>query len=569
MEYSVIQFLQLLGSISLFIYGMKVMSEGLQKVSASGLRKLFSLVASNRVMGVLSGFAVTGLIQSSSAATVLVVSFVNAGLVSLSEAIPLIMGANIGTTVTGLLVSTLGFNVDVLKWVLPLVGLTLPLMFSGLRRWSAFGEVFVGFSLLFVGLYLMKSFVPDLSSNPDFLEYVGRIESAGIWSILIFVLVGFLLTIVVQSSSVAMSVTLILVANQNLSIEAAAAMVIGENIGTTLTAFLASLVGNVKAKRTALAHILFNVIGAIWVVLTLDWFLVGVEFVLKIFSPEGFANPTAVPLGLALFHFLFNLTNTVLLLVSLKWFIKTIEELLPKRKSEKGSSPILSRNLVETPEIAVLEAHNGLHKLGVSSRENFRLMGKLLVEQEVESEQLLYEIRQAKERLDLSQFQLGEFLREVAQTNTTQETSGHLVDMFHMLNDFERINRLSNQGALIIRNKDEAEIRFKGSLRVGLAELFDLVDEAFLIMNENLRPHAQVSMEEADILEDRINDLRDTLRIKHLERIGKGKDMIESGLFYRDIYSVLEKIADHIYNIDMAVAELHGVKRNFSLDDQL
>ena len=233
---------------------------------------------------------------------------------------------------------------------------------------------------------------------------------------------------------------------------------------------------------------------------------------------------------------------------------------------ERDASPILSRNLVETPEIAVLEAQNALFKLSESSHQNFALLGKLIVEKNIDTEQLLFEIRQSKERIELLQFQLSEFLREVAQTNTSQETSGSLVDMFHMLNDFERINRLTYQGALIVRNKDEAEIRFKGSLRQGLGELFDLVDEAFKIMSENLRPHSSVSIAEADRLEDRINELRDKLRIKHLERIGKGKDMIESGLFYRDIYSVLEKIADHIYNVDMAIAELNGIQTEEDLE---
>ena len=265
MEYSFYDFLKLLGSLALFLYGMKIMSEGLQKFAGDRLRKILTAMTTNRVTGVLTGVLITALVQSSSATTVMVVSFVNAGLLTLSQSIGVIMGANIGTTVTAWIISALGFKVDIAAFALPLLAFGIPLLFSQKSNRKSVGEFIFGFSFLFMGLSYLKNNAPDLSQNPDMLSFVQDYTDMGFISILLFVGIGTVLTMIVQASAATMAITLIMCANGWISFELGAALVLGENIGTTITANLAALTGNTQARRAALAHLVFNVFGVIWV----------------------------------------------------------------------------------------------------------------------------------------------------------------------------------------------------------------------------------------------------------------------------------------------------------------
>ena len=273
MEYSFYDFLKLIGSLGLFLYGMKIMSEGLQKVAGDRLRSILTAMTTNRVTGVLTGVLITALIQSSSATTVMVVSFVNAGLLTLAESISVIMGANIGTTVTAWIISIFGFKVDMAAFALPLLAIALPLIFSGKSNRKSIGEFIFGFSFLFMGLSYLKANAPDLNANPEMLAFVQNYTDMGFFSIILFLLIGTILTMIVQASAATMAITLIMCANGWISLELGAALVLGENIGTTITANLAALTANTQAKRAALAHFVFNVFGVIWVLIVFHPFM--------------------------------------------------------------------------------------------------------------------------------------------------------------------------------------------------------------------------------------------------------------------------------------------------------
>ena len=289
MEYSFYDFLKLIGSLGLFLYGMKIMSEGLQKVAGDRLRSILTAMTTNRVTGVLTGVLITALIQSSSATTVMVVSFVNAGLLTLAESISVIMGANIGTTVTAWIISIFGFKVDMAAFALPLLAIALPLIFSGKSNRKSIGEFIFGFSFLFMGLSYLKANAPDLNANPEMLAFVQNYTDMGFFSILLFLFIGTILTMIVQASAATMAITLIMCANGWISLELGAALVLGENIGTTITANLAALTGNTQARRAALAHLVFNIFGVIWVLIlfypftnAVSWF---VTHIMRISDP--------------------------------------------------------------------------------------------------------------------------------------------------------------------------------------------------------------------------------------------------------------------------------------------
>ena len=323
MDYGFLDLLRLLGALALFLFGMKLMSESLQKVAGSKMRSILSAMTSNKFMGVFTGFLITSIIQSSSATTVMVVSFVNAGLLTLAESIGVIMGANIGTTVTAWLISILGFKFDIFSFTFILLGLGLPILFSKDKRRSSWGEVIIGFSLIFLGLHYLKVYTPDINNNPELLKFLSNFSTTGYTSILIFIALGAVLTMIIQSSSAVMALTLVMCYNGWISFNMAAAMVLGQNIGTTITANLAALIANPSAKRAARAHFVFNVTGVILLLLVFNPFLKSINwFIIKIglSSPYEVAGQTAVqtaqamPVALSIFHSVFNILNTLVLI---------------------------------------------------------------------------------------------------------------------------------------------------------------------------------------------------------------------------------------------------------------
>ena len=331
MDYDFFDFLTLLGSLGLFLYGMKVMSDALMELAGDRMRNILATATSNRVFAVMTGFTITSIIQSSSATTLMVVSFSNASLLSLTESIGVIMGANIGTTVTAWLISLLGFKVNMAAIAIPLVGLGFVFSFSkqkNLRHWGLF---IVGFAILFIGLQFMKDSVPDLNSSPEVLAFLGDYTSKGYFSIILFLFIGTLLTVIIQSSSATMAITIIMCFEGWIPFDMAAAMVLGENIGTTITANLAGLVANYRAKRTARAHFIFNIFGVTWMLILFVPFINSIGYAVeKIEGASPFVQATSIPVALALFHTCFNIVNTSVLINFVPVIAGTVKRLVPK-----------------------------------------------------------------------------------------------------------------------------------------------------------------------------------------------------------------------------------------------
>ncbi|MCP4520454.1 MAG: Na/Pi cotransporter family protein [Cytophagales bacterium] len=559
----IIRFLEFLGSVGIFIYGLKIMSEGLQKIAGQGLRNLLSIIAHNRFVGVISGFFITGLIQSSSAITVMIVSFVNLGALSLVESAGVIVGANIGTTLTSWLVAYLGFKLEIIVFVLPTVGLAIPLLFSGVRKWKSVGEFLIGFSLLFFGLELMKDNFPDFSNHQEIIEIIRSFSDYGVGSLLLFILLGAFLTVIIQSSSAAMTITIVMAAQEYISFDIAVGFVLGANIGTTITAFLASMVGNEDARRASIIHVLFNVVGVILVLAIYPWFISWVDAITKTLTPEHYSifssssshKHGAMPLAVAVFHTLFNLMTAVVFLLGTKYVIQLSQLIIPTRTTETDNTEIiLGKNLIDTPEIAVLEGKNALTRLSEESKIIFSSAKNFLFDEYEDKSKIYLEIDYSLQELRMRGFEVTKFLKEVAQSNTSEGSSNEIVTMLRIINEFEKIEGVIGDTLEAIKTKHDNRLEFKRNMSNGLEELSLLIERSFDVMKLNLnKQREQISIQEFNLIESEINDLRDSLRIRHLRRIGKKKDLIEEGLVFREIYSAFEKVGDHVYNINEAL----------------
>jgi len=362
LNYGFIDILQLFGALGLFLFGMKVMSDALMSLAGNKMRSILATMTSNRFYGILTGFFITSIIQSSSATTLMVVSFANASLLTLVESISVIMGANIGTTITAWLITILGFKVSMSAIALPLVGLGFAFTFAKKENLKQWGGFIIGFAVLFIGLQFLKDAVPDIKHNPEILEFLKRYTNLGIWSVLLFLFIGTLLTVVIQSSSATMALTLIMTAQGWIPFDLAAAMVLGENIGTTITANLAAIVANYHAKRTARAHLIFNILGVVWVLLLFYPFLGLIEkLVLKLGSDSPYANALAIPVALSLFHTVFNITNTFFLVWFVRPIAKIVEKIVPEKlapEREIDEPKYLSKEVLKYPETLIASLIN-------------------------------------------------------------------------------------------------------------------------------------------------------------------------------------------------------------------
>lgn len=557
MNYTFIDLLTLIGSLGFFIYGMKVMSEGIQKVAGGKMRQILRAMTSNRVMGVLTGFLLTTLVQSSSATTVMVVSFVNAGLLSLVESIGVIMGANIGTTVTAWIISIVGFKVKIASVALPMIAIGFPMLFSSKNKIKSWAEVIIGFALLFMGLEALKDAVPDLKSNPEVLEFLSRYTDAGFMSTLLFIAIGTILTVVVQSSSASMALTLVM-ANQGwISFDLAAAMVLGENIGTTITANIAALVGNIYAKRAARAHFIFNIFGVAWMLIAFPFFLKGIDaYMTNYHGTSPFTNAEAVPIALSIFHTVFNVINVLLLI----WFVNQISALVTRFVKSKGEDEefrleYISSPIMATPEISLEEARKEIAKFADLTSRMSGFVQELIVKKKVKARaKLMKRVKKYEEITDRVELEIAEYLSKVSTANLSNESSLRLRGMLAITNDLERIGDLFFQMSLAVERKNESEAWFSERQIKNLLEMFELIDSAFEVMIKNLNmDYSDVSLYEAVDRETAINNKRDKLRKKHLKNIEKGNYHVMSGIIYSDLYNLLERVGDHIINVSEAI----------------
>lgn len=556
MQFGVLEFLTLLGALGFFIFGMKVMSEGIQKVAGSQMRHVLGAMTANRFAGVGSGFLTTALVQSSSATTVMIVSFVNAGLLNLRQAIGVIMGANIGTTMTAWFIVILGFSpFAIYDYALPVLAFGLPMLFLNNKNINNWGEVIIGFALLFIGLGALNSSVYKI--DPEVLAIFRDLTEMGVLSILLFLFLGSILTVVLQSSSAALVLTLVLCLN-GLPFELGAATILGENIGTTVTANLASLVGNISAKRAARAHFLVNAIGIVWMVLVFGLFLRGIDALLEptaLGSPMNSDDPYAVIYGLAVFHTSFNFINVLFLM----WTIPSIERIVTRVIPDRGEEPAfhleyISTGLMGTPELSLLEAYKETSRFSTITAKMNGMMRQLLEETDSKERRSLHDrIRKYEDITDRVEVEISNYLSNLSEGTISMRTSAKVRGLLSIANDLERIGDLYYQMSKRIERKNKNKIYFLPDQRENLKHMFSLLDTAMDIMVENLRTESdKVNLDVARQAEDEINTFRDKLRKKHLKNLEKGVYSIKSGLYYSDIFQYAEKVGDHIMSISEA-----------------
>ena len=568
MKFGIFELLNLIGALGFFIFGMKVMSDGIQKAGGAKMRQILGGMTSNRYFGVMTGFLITAIVQSSSATTVMTVSFVNAGLLTLVESAGVMMGANIGTTITAWIISILGFKVNMSAIALPIIAFGVPMMFARKTKTKNWGEFLVGFALLFIGLSELKDAVPDVKNNPEILNFLAGFADISFLSRLMFVGVGTLLTIVVQSSSAAMALTLVLCSTGVIPFEVAAAMVLGENIGTTITAELASLVGNVHAKRSARIHTMFNIIGVTWMLILMPYALDIVEYISMNYfgsiSPytavDGWGDSMSpVPIALSIFHTGFNLLNVLLLI----WFIPRLVKVAERTVKSQGDMDEefhlehIGTGLMQTAELSILEANKEVEKFGKVTAILFDMIPQLL--QETDSKKftkLLIRIRKYEDITDRMEVEIADYLAKAAQGEMSDSASIKVRSMLSIINDMERIGDICYQLSISLERKSEKKAYFIPELRTRLEEMITEVQNAIGIMNKNLcSNYSQISITDAKEAEQMINKMRNELRKEYLKKIETGEFKIQTGLIYNNLIHSLEKVGDHIYNISEAIEE--------------
>lgn len=558
MDYSFFDLLKLLGSLALFLYGMKIMSEGLQKFAGDSLRRILTAMTTNRVTGVLTGVLITALIQSSSATTVMVVSFVNAGLLTLTQSIGVIMGANIGTTVTAWIISALGFKVDIAAFALPLLAFAIPLFFSGKSSRKSIGEFVFGFAFLFMGLQNLKANAPDLSANPDMLAFVQNYTDMGFFSIILFLFIGAILTMIVQASAATMAITLIMCANGWIDYHLGVALVLGENIGTTITANLAALTGNTQARRAALAHLTFNIFGVIWVLVLFYPFTDGVSwFVTNIMQVNDPA--VAVSFKLAAFHTAFNILNTFIMI----WFVHLIEKtvctIIPsKEEEEEYRLQYITGGMLSTSELSVLQAHKEISLFAERTSRMFGMVKDLFYEKNEDTFLKTYgRIEKYESISDRMEIEIANYLTKVSEGRLSSESKEEIRIMLRAVTEIESIADSCNNLARSIKRRNEFKSEFTNEQNQHLDKMFGLVEEALNRMN--LLLHKSVLVHD-DInpsynIENEINNYRNQLKNRNIEDINNKLYQYQDGVYYMDMVSESEKLGDYVLNVVQAVIE--------------
>lgn len=556
----ILQILTLVGALGLFLYGMKVMSESLQKLAGKNMRNTLAKVTSKPGRGILAGFLVTGAIQSSSATTVMLVSFVNAGLVSFTESLGVVFGANIGTTVTAWIISLLGFGsgFDFYAFLLPLIALSLPLVFSYNNLNRARAEFVIGFALLFIGIYFFKQHIPTIDENAALFTKLQSINEYRFGNVLLFLGLGILITIIFQSSSATITLTMILATQGWLSLEYALAMVLGENIGTTITANVAAIVANKSAKRTALAHLLFNVIGVLWVLLFFGFFAHSIHAAIHgIQNYTGQQEQNVIPIGISIFHSGFNILNTLLFTLFIRHFIRLCFRILPNGSSihEEFSLRFIDTSLLSTSELSILQARKEIANMGRQAQKLFAMIPDLLVEKnEKKFARKLNKIQQGEDIIDEMEVEIANYITKISQDDLSEQGIRRVRAMLKIIDNIESISDMCYQMALTIAKKNEAKAWFTQELRNNLDLEFQLIERALENMNLNLdEDYPEVDIEIAAAIEEEINKMRSRLKKTYLEEIKREKFPYQTGVFYNDLLSISEKIGDYAYNVNQAM----------------
>ena len=554
-QYLVI-FFQILGSLALLIYGMKVMSEALQKMAGSQLRHILGAMTTNRLTGMLTGTFITCAVQSSSATTVMTVSFVNAGLLTLAQAISVIMGANIGTTLTAWIMS-LGYNVDLTIVVFPAFFLGIMLIYSKKRRY--FGDFLFGIAFLFFALVLLSGAGKDLDleHNPSVIDFFSSFDTKSHLTIITFLLIGTVITCIVQSSAAVMAITILLCSTGVLPIYLGIALVMGENIGTTATANLAALGANAQARRAALAHLVFNVFGVIWV---LCLFYPFVNFVCSLvgYNPDGNMSAaqkaTLLPIVLAMFHTCFNVCNTTVLI----WFIPQIEKLvcqLIKPKTDKEDEDFRLRfiqtGIMKTPELSVFEAQKEISSFGERIQRMFGMVRELLETKDGKAFEKLYDRIEKYEGIsDSMEIEIAKYLDQVSDAHLSDDTKAKIRAMLREISEIESIGDSCFNIARTIKRKVDNKEEFTEKQHENIHQMFLLVDEALTQMNYMFtHDRHTLDMNRTFNIETEINTFRYQLRNQNIEDVDNHLYTYGIGTMYMDIIQESEKLGDYVVNV--------------------
>ncbi len=573
MEYGIYDLLKLIGSLGFFLFGMKLMSEGLQKVAGDKMRNILAAMTSNRIKGVFTGFLITSVIQSSSATTVMLVSFVNAGLITLLESIGVIMGANIGTTVTAWIISLLGFKVSISALSLPIIGLGFPLVFSKKNKRKSWGEFMVGFAIIFMGLDFLKASVPDIKNSPEILEFLSGYTEMGYVSIFIFLLIGTILTIVVQSSSATMALTLVMCSNGWIPFEMAAAMVLGENIGTTITANIAAAVANRSAKRTARAHLIFNLFGVIWMLLLFKFFLHGIDWFVRNYIGEQspFESVAAIPISLSIFHSSFNILNTLVMVWFARFIQRVVEKLVPVKEDddEDFSLSFISTGMLSTSELSLLQARKEIALYGKRAKKMFINVQKLFNEvNDKKFEKKFEKILQQEENMDKIEIEIAHYLTKIQQGEISSDTSRRIRAMLKVIDDMESMGDTCHAMAKAVQRKREQKLWFPQDLRNNVNEIFEMVIKSLDIMLANLDlDYKNADLSPALELETEINELRNKFRDEHIEKFKRGEYKYLAGVVYMDLVTHAEYMGDFVINVSEAVCGDTAKKHSLLKED--
>ena len=561
----VLQIFTLIGALGMFLYGMNFMSAGLQKASGDKLRGILTSMTSNPFKRVLTGLGITALVQSSSATTVLVVSFVNAGLLTLVQAVGIIMGANIGTTLTAW-VTAVGFSVDISAFSVPLMILGFLLTSSKKENNKNIGEFIVGFALMFLGLSFMKSSAGAILSNKDaMVAFFSHFTEFGFWSDIIFLLAGTILTIVLQASSATMAITMLLTTSGLIDFELACAMVLGENIGTTITANMAASVGNTAAKRAALAHTLFNVFGVIWMLIVFKPFL---RLVGVVMDAVGFYNPLTIDLttpeagptllyGISMLHTLFNITNTMILIWFSPTIVRIVEKLIKTPKNHEDEAfrlKYIDAGRIAAPEFASEQATKEIIHFAQICRNGLGYARAAINETDPDKfEELRKKLVKYEEISDRIEYEIATFLNAISAQEVSMTTSNQIKSMYKIIGELESLGDSGESISRILSRKNIHKKEFDAESIKHLNGMVDLVDEAYAVMIENLNAYYSGNLDEirnAYDAEDRINVMRNNLREQAIEEVeGGDSTSYLTSVYYLDIVSELEKMGDFMINV--------------------
>ena len=590
MNYSVIDFISLLGAIGLFLYGMKVMSEGLQKVAGDRLRNILGAMTRNRVTGVLTGILITALIQSSSASTVMVVSFVNAGLMTLQQAMAVIFGANVGTTATTWIISAFSFEVNISDYSILLLAVGVPMMFMKRSFYKSLGEFLVGFCFLFMGLDLISHYVPNLQENPEMLEFMTKYTSMGAWSVFVFFMLGIVFTAVAQSSAATFAITLIMCSQGWISFTLGCAIILGGNIGTTITPILASLSGNLAAKRTAMGHVMFNVLGSI---IVLCIFMPFVEMVAEITKACDGINPmdisaaqeagmrgtellnekggftaraqSCIAMGLAMFPTVFNACNLLVMIWFTKLYVKIVCWIMPshhKDDEEEFTLKYIGGGLMTTAELSIAAAQKEIYVYG-QRVERMLGMAKQLIHKDPKDDDyqsIFNRLEKYEEISDRMEIEIGNYLNHAAEGRLSPESKMRIAGMLRIVSEIESIADGCYNVAKTLGRKNEFHVEFNEAILKEVDTMYALVSEAMsnvVSLLGELETPENSKIVAAYNKEREINNMRNKLRNGNIFNINNKEYDYQEGIFYMDIIGEAEKLGDYMLNV------VEGVKHQF------